>query len=1683
MAKRRSGRGTSANQMASSINTFDKGLNTDVRDFHLDKKSWVSARNAINNSHIGDLYSIGNEQSNAFCSSAPYRIIGTFHMIDTKWWVFSGNDGAGSEIGIFDEKDCSYERVVNDSCLGFRSTHPITGASRPTWDCSDRAYWQDNLSSDRTIDRSDVPWFQDCTEDGDGCITCVDTDILDCDKIRLEVFMLPPCARIERGPAGGTVFNGSYYVQVAYMVDSQRVTDYWPMSNVIHVFEHDEANASLEVTIDNLDINNFDQYQLVLIQHIANKMSVKQIGIYSTNQDKVTIDLVDPTLESVDPDSLILSNPIADKSEGIFNVGKYLFRTGVTGKFDFNYQPLANQISTKWQLVEYPENYYKNGGSNVGYLRDEVYSYFIRFRYHTGDISRSYHIPGRAAKLYEIPTPAPGPAIQMLENEEYLVVEPNNIEEQQGLTSKVFEMFNTANGTGLNTPQADGGILVGEGEMGYWESDEFYPDRTPEIWNGTYVDANGFNLGNTTNQDFDLCGERIRHHRFPENTLYGGIGASSLTNHYVSTLQRIRVLGVAFDNIQAPVDNDGVLIPGIVGYEILRGSRDGNRTVLYKGIINNMRGYNIDPTISNRQGLYANYPFNSLTPDLFTSETEVTYEPQTGNVNINGNRYQGYDPNSYVSRNNFTFHSPDTMFNRPFLGQKELKMYGIAFGNADASYLEVDGHPKHVFVTDLTFWVGAIIGLGFAIAKDSGKIEESWAKPNFYQYPRIVEAFGGSAPYRAGVTSSINNTSGGSGVVNGMDTTLQTSWSLRSNLINIGDAIGGFSFGDDASNTAQSTVHSANNLPGIGATSGDGGIVTLKDKNQVPSAMRFFSAVSTFVGNITEGADLVIDIIRKASGEKQFALQYQAYCGFESFALPYLPNRRRIIDEAIYIRAGLHNFKSTARINNVLRAKTVTFDTTLPVQDITTPLNDGTMTNIRMSDLGVGLDQNGNPNPKDPIGFKGFQRRASSHYVGFKSRLRSQYGQVYTIQQIPTGCILPSTDPTTGTFISSTDIVFGGDTYIGRYQEKNTFYHFYQWMLGQNDRTEFNYHLYDTVQHAAFWMNTEPFDTTEFINSVPTSLLSALNGGTSAVTSFFQNLITPSDKHSFDRLFANASGSGFFTVKNSFIHLWHSSIRDFFVESELNIDMRDWEDDVEKQHWSANPDLRALFAPKNIRANNYYKLDRSLSVTDLPFSKVSWGTMQDREYNPLKAESCYTYYPKRLQYSLPQQELLKRDNWSVFLGNNFKDFRSNVTTIKAVSATGIMLLFKNQAPGMYPGVDELQLKSGTSITVGDGGLFARQMQSVSNADRELEFGSCQSRRGAINTPYGLFFISQEQGKVFKVGKTLSELTAKQNKYWFNQYLPYQILLDFPDYEFLDNPIAGVGCQAIYDNEWSFVYICKRDFRVKPKWLSRMEYVGNGVFVVDGITRVEIGHELYFDNASWTVSFDADTAQYISHHDWHPNLAMSGKNTFLTTKGNGIWRHNDRCDSYCNFYGKDYPFEIGFQVDTTPAVVTVRNVEYLMQVFEFAENCRDRFHVLDFNFDEAIVYNSEQVSGLLKLNIEPKNNVTERVLYPIIGLNDIEILYSKVEQKYRFNQFWDVTKDRGEYSSANETIWYTEPNGYITNLNPNNINYIKQEFQRKKFRHNNNRVLLRRVVSGNKKMILHLSVTKVQNSPR
>ena len=76
----------------------------------------------------------------------------------------------------------------------------------------------------------------------------------------------------------------------------------------------------------------------------------------------------------------------------------------------------------------------------MGFLRDEQYALFIRWIYNTGERSSSYHIPGRAPRLFNTPSGS--------YNEDE-VIYGDNVLGPDG--DKLFQVYNTASITSTST--------------------------------------------------------------------------------------------------------------------------------------------------------------------------------------------------------------------------------------------------------------------------------------------------------------------------------------------------------------------------------------------------------------------------------------------------------------------------------------------------------------------------------------------------------------------------------------------------------------------------------------------------------------------------------------------------------------------------------------------------------------------------------------------------------------------------------------------------------------------------------------------------------------------------------------------------------------------------------------------------------------------------------------------------------------------------------------------------------------------------------------------------------------------------------------------------------------------------------------------------------------------------------
>ena len=1779
MAKKQGIGDTSMNNTRS----FIKGLNKDSDPSFVQEGMWVHARNAVNNTSEGNLGTLSNEESNALCAAVAKDltnvdpvIIGVIPLFSGNWIIYTAiynNAGVvnstviNSEIGLFQEEDCSYRPIVRDKCLNFNKFNLISGASREKEDCSWQVYWADGLNPDRYLNIGDpklwpkkleyfwngdnyyinifgnkilwpgVAWVEDCVDPLPGapdpdCKICKQDNSLDCDAIRLATLVKTPCIDIKAGTQQGVIENGSYAVAVAYVINRQRVTNYFSLTYIQPLWQEINERNSLELTID-ADTEHFDELELVVVRFINQNGNIRRVGYFSTSQETIVLDQIAESLPGVSENEIFAQNPVFETSDQITEAGRYLLRIGPTSKFDFNYQPLANLIRAEWVAVEHAETYYRDGGKNVGYLRDEVYSFFIRWVYDTGDKSSSYHIPGRPPKQYQ----------GVYENLPYN--DPINSLPGDNL---LFETVNTATGssiTPIDINDGYGGKIVAKGEMGYWESSLEYPDNRSDIWNSSQYcwtgnDGTQFNTDLNTYEN-DLCGKPIRHHRFPDNQVIPHFRRDAAGKCY------IRTLGVRFKNIILPKDNDGNDITNIVGYEILRGSRHGNKSIIAKGMINNFRDYQPqgEPVSTSLTAVYANYPFNCIVPP----------ENQFLNSGLSGYNYFYNDPfilnkrpkatlNPFdlekINQKNildlFSFHSPDTSFKNPYLSTTEVKVYGQLRGTAEQRFIEPLGHPRFKLLLNNAAYIGFLGGLINWILKTVGEVKINYPAGKFEpQLASILLNGGTTLPIPTGYQLNTVGEASAFAIQNGFNTSLD-GYFLSGAVIT--DALG-------ITNTLQNTFEIAGT--GMGSSTGYYTLPTYEKTytgfGVLPPWLGVGGNIGASLFYFWEGMQETTRLLYAFAPYRQFALEQIGHGDYNIFTNPNEPtNRTRyVMADGIYVYDSIQEYpefqNSTGqsvryRIHNlkrpkipVLRLETNVGNNTGPGYIKTSPGSNYSYDNslvtlkdavsLYKTNTGVDYDQEGK--------LVSFKSNIASYYVGLKYSIKNQYGQLANIQQIVctpceqridfdnlssssyTACDIPNF---IFNKIAETSVFFGGDTYINRFTEKNIMPLFFDWLYDQPDGYEYNYALSPMIPFPRFFVNSEPWDYTDFNFTNIIGLIGGTNPGSGA----FPNSYFKLDNTNFNKpTNLTPNYPGLLYPKNSYFYTSINGVRDFFVESEVLVDFRargtfNYEQHYDKYRYT---NLEDLFSqdPQILTRGNTYNYDYSLSASRFVFNQYyTQGVLQGANYDPTVAELCYTYYPNRIQYSLPQQSENTPDGWLTYLPFNRVDFKNNVNSVKSFAKTGMLITFEDATPLYYQGVDQLQLGSGTAITIGDGALFSRDPQQSSNAEKTYEYGSAQDRLGVIATPVGIYFISQNQGKIFAYGEGLQEISQASMKWWFDEFLPYKLIEDFPDFPYVDNPVAGIGCSASYDNSNSILYFSKKDYKLKDEYKGKIQYVERDIFYYDEFRlSFKLGDSRFFEPASWTISYDPKNQMWISFHDWHPELYMPGKSGVHTTKEAGIWKHNAGCNDYCNFYGIQYPFEVELPVITGQNVTTMKSIEYILECYRRDNRyCVDQFHVLDYNFDKLVVYNTEQVSGYLNLNAYPKNNVPLSLTYPIVNPNSVDILFSKEENKYRINQFWDITKDRGEFPQnstyppldplipgtttllgtySQEQIWNTEANGYIKNLNQANLNYNKNQLQRKKFRHYLNFINLSKQNSRNTNMILKFINTKNQYSPR
>lgn len=288
------------------------------------------------------------------------------------------------------------------------------------------------------------------------------------------------------------------------------------------------------------------------------------------------------------------------------------------------------------------------------------------------------------------------------------------------------------------------------GDFAYWESSEKYPanyelydstrmkvkpgrnyddpkkaeaysnimSKLAEYYGSPLSDKDGFSYfkghsygGVDTTTVF--CQQPIRHYKFPDNKHIPFMNSDERGYDVASEIYPVGIM-VDENIIQVFLDfavDSGLISQSqrdtVVGYELYRGDRRLNRSVVASGLAYDMISYKGDDGNIN---IYPNYPYNDLSPDQYNYATGKRDSFIEHPFDKSGNVW-------------YSFHSPDIYFNKPEL-PNEVCIDGFQRGMSVGSFAQVEDHPKWTILGPAAYSMASTLANTESIATIAAMIAE-----------------------------------------------------------------------------------------------------------------------------------------------------------------------------------------------------------------------------------------------------------------------------------------------------------------------------------------------------------------------------------------------------------------------------------------------------------------------------------------------------------------------------------------------------------------------------------------------------------------------------------------------------------------------------------------------------------------------------------------------------------------------------------------------------------------------------------------------------------------------------------------------------------------------------------------------------------------------------------------------
>ena len=629
--------------------------------------------------------------------------------------IITDNCLSGCNGGSFDTRNC---------CLNLSIEFPVYATYRIDG-CKTRIYFISKNNPPRRFTIGEPFGKNGCEE----IITCIKDG---CSNLDLFPSYCHPDIFPIAVESGGSLKAGAYSFAIGYTdKNGGEITDYHDLTNPISIFERKITEQTEYVTSKSIKVRiehketQFTHFNLIVAENVNETTTYHLVGTYRipSNQVNEVVYTGDykSTFSSITP---LIRTPHYDTAGIIEKQNDILMLADLEEAPKYNFQLFANKLKLYWETVEMPaDGKFDYSNPEVAYFfrtyqRDEVYPFGIKFKLKNGKYTDVFHIPGRKPNGRDLND-------LTVNDQDVFKVDNDCIVPVDSV--KEWQVYNTSYLIGdvldkttqyYQEEQFNCKITNHQyGEFAYWESTEFYPCNT-EVWG---------ELAGTPDKPVP-----IRHHKFPDS-LVSHIHDGLNENYNMDQQSNIYPIGVRLDEqvfnfilnqgidgkpfmVFDPITNKDVPIRDLIcGFELVRGNRVNNKSVIAKGLLYDVAKYelhNEDGSLE-KSYYYGNYPFNDLGTDQYLASSPVWYdEGNRGNILdsnfkqepfnyqvINGIRYQ----------NRFNFYSPDTTFQYPKIGT-ELKLETIEYGQVLGHFVPVEEHPQYKYFNNVSLTTIFAIG-------------------------------------------------------------------------------------------------------------------------------------------------------------------------------------------------------------------------------------------------------------------------------------------------------------------------------------------------------------------------------------------------------------------------------------------------------------------------------------------------------------------------------------------------------------------------------------------------------------------------------------------------------------------------------------------------------------------------------------------------------------------------------------------------------------------------------------------------------------------------------------------------------------------------------------------------------------------------------------------------------------